>query len=374
MRYVIIGNSAAGIGAVEGIRQVDGQGVITIITSEREHTYSRPLISYLLQGKTDEDKMRYRPAHFYDDNNCTLVYGTVIQILPNEKQVALEDGSKIPYDKLLVASGSSAFTPPIEGLDTVKSKHHFMTLNDARNLKNAIARDSRVLIVGAGLIGLKCAEGILNKVGSVTVVDLAPRILSAILDEESAAIVQKHLENQGIEFKLESKAEDFGNYDIVVIAAGVRPNTALLNGIADINRGIIVNEKSETSHPDIYAAGDCTESIDKASGQRKIMALLPNAYMQGEAAGINMAGGDKACDKLIPMNAVGLCGLHIITAGNYTGEVLCKDNNRFFISDNKLNGYILIDNIEKAGVYTRLVREKRALEDVTEIIREALRA
>jgi NAD(P)H-nitrite reductase large subunit len=141
-----------------------------------------------------------------------------------------------------------------------------------------------------------------------------------------------------------------------------------LNGIAAIERGIVINEKSETTAQDIYAAGDCTQAMDVSSGQSKIMALLPNAYMQGECAGVNMAGGEKSFAKAIPMNAMGLCGMHIITAGNYTGEAYADQGagtyKRLFYSDNALNGYILIGDVDKAGIYTNLIRERTPLDTI----------
>ena len=380
MRYVIIGNSAAAIGAVEGIRQIDKEGNINIVSDEPHHTYSRPLISYLLYGKTDEERMKYRNNSFYTDNNCTFNHEKVVEIDSEKKRVILSDKSMIGYDKLLVATGSSAFVPPIEGLDTVRDKFTFMRLDDAKNLEKSLDKNKRVLIVGAGLIGLKCAEGILSKVANITVVDLADRILSSILEEGGAKIVRNHLESKGIAFKLSTGIKSFAQntattdkgekieFDVLVMAVGVRPNTALLKDIAKIDRAVTVNEKSETSAPDIYAAGDCTQTQDASDGQSKIMALLPNAYMQGECAGINMAGGEKIFDKAIPMNAIGFFGLHIVTAGNYVGEVYSENNGenykRLFYRDNKLNGYILIGDVEKAGIYTSLIRERTALDSI----------
>ena len=386
MKYVIIGNSAAGIGAVEGIRSIDKQGEITIITDEAHHTYSRPLISYLLLGKVTEESMRYRGENFYKDNNCAVLADSVAEKIDTiTKDVVLKYGKKVPYDKLLVATGSSPFVPPIQGLDAVWKKFTFMSLDDALKLDAELNTDKRVLIVGAGLIGLKCAEGIHERVKQITVLDLAPRILSSILDDDGAKLVQSHLESRGIGFKLSANIKsirfntatlDSGEtieFDILVLAVGVRPNTALLNGVAKIEKGIVVNGKSETSSPGIYAAGDCSQTLDISSGQSKIMALLPNAYMQGECAGINMAGGDKSFDKAIPMNAIGFFGLHIITAGNYSGSVYAEgittDNGkgnyrRIFYSDNKLNGYILIGNVEKAGIYTSLIRERTPLDTI----------
>jgi NAD(P)H-nitrite reductase large subunit len=380
MKYVIIGNSAAGVGTVEGIRQIDKQGEITIISNEPHHTYSRPLISYLLLGKVTEEKMKYRGDDFYVKNKIRLLYASVKEIDAKAKQAVLSDGERISFDKLLIATGSSAFVPPFEGLASVKEKFTFMSLDDARKLNDSLDRSKRVLIIGAGLIGLKCAEGILKRVARITVVDLAPRILSSILDDAGAKIVQRHLESKGIEFKLSSGVKKFKDntaildngekidFDILVLAVGVRPNTALLNGIANIERGIVVNEKSETSAPDIYAAGDCTQTLDVSSNQNKIMALLPNAYMQGECAGLNMAGGERNFNKAIPMNAIGFFDMHIITAGNYFGDVYAQtDGNNYkhlFYSDNKLNGYIMIGNVEKAGIYTSLIREHTPLDSI----------
>ncbi len=381
LRYVIIGNSAAAIGAVEGIRQVDKHGEITIITNEPYHTYSRPLISYLLLGKTDEQRMKYRDDDFYSKYDVTLLAGkTVEAVSAEDNYVLVDDGNHVAYDKLLVATGSSAFVPPFEGLDKVKNKFTFMNLDDAKALSNGINKDSKVLIVGAGLIGLKCAEGILNKVGQITVVDLAPRILSSILDDAGALVVQNHLEAHGICFKLSQKVKSFSEniaklesgeeitFDLLVMAVGVHPNTELLQGIAEIEKGIVIDSKCKTTRPDIYAAGDCTQSVDVSSGQSKIMALLPNAYMQGECAGINMAGGDADFNKAIPMNAIGFLGLHIITAGNYNGDTYEEaggiNYKKLFYSHNKLNGYILIGNVEKAGIYTSLIREKTALDSL----------
>jgi len=381
VKYVIIGNSAAGIAAVEGIRQIDKSGEIIIISGEPHHTYSRPLISYLLQGKTDEQRMKYRGYDFYEKNGCIFLAGkTVVKVCPDKKEILLDGGEIIAYDKLLVATGSSAFVPPFEGFDTVPQKFTFMSLDDARRLCAALGENTRVLIVGAGLIGLKCAEGITSKMRGrrITVADLSPNILSSILDSEGSSIVKRHLEKQGLDFVLGHGVKKFqGNraelddgsvidFDVLVLAVGVRPNTALLSGIADTERGIVVNGKSETSAPDIYAAGDCTQTTDVSSGACRIMALLPNAYMQGECAGINMAGGNKSFDRAIPMNAIGFFGLHIITAGNYNGEVYSEDGSgcykRLFYGNNRLNGYILIGNVEKAGIYTSLIRERTPLD------------
>lgn len=295
MKYIIIGNSAAAVGCIEGIRRQDADSPVTVISAERYHTYSRPLISYLLAGKTTERKMKYRPESFYSDNRCKLIAGkTVISIQPDKKTVTLSDGKSLDYDKLLVATGSTPFVPPIAGLDSVTRKTTFLSLDDAKGLEQSIAKDCRVLILGAGLIGLKCAEGINKRVQSVTVVDMADRILPSILDQAGAAMVESHMEKKGIQFLLSDSVQEFRGdlavlksgkkipFDLLVIAVGVRPNTALVaNAGGEVGRGIAVVVHRETSLPDVYAAGDCTECKEVTSGERRVLALLPNAYMQG---------------------------------------------------------------------------------------------
>lgn len=380
MNYVIIGNSAAAVGAIEAIRRLDTEGSVTVVSNEAHHTYSRPLISYLLSGKTDRRRMLYRPGDFYEKNRCRTCLGrTAAEIRPEKKQILLDDGTALSYDKLLYAAGSVPFIPKMEGIETVEKKFTFLSLDDALALEKALTPDARVLILGAGLIGLKCAEGICGRSGSITVVDLSPRILSSILDGDASEIVEKHLTNQGISFKLgqsiekltpgmaeTSKGEQIP-FDILVLAAGVRPNTRLLTEAgASADRGILTDCHMQSSLPDIYAAGDCCESTDVSSGESRVLALLPNAYRQGECAGTCMAGGDMRFGGAIPMNAIGFFGLHILTAGTYTGNIYeyrsGSQYKKLFYENNRLKGYLLIGNVEKAGIYTALIRRQTPLD------------
>ena len=382
MKYVIIGNSAAAIGCVEAIRKNDTKGSITIISSEKYHTYSRPLISYLLWGKTTLENMKYRDNDFYEKNNCNCIFETkAVKILKEERIVILSNGDKVSYDKLLIATGSRPFIPPIKGLESVSKKFTFMTLDDAKSLEKELAEDKKVLIMGAGLIGLKCMEGIKHLVKEITVVDMADRILPSILEKNGSEMVQSYLENQGVKFILSDSVEKFeGNtailksgkkidFDILIVAVGVRPNVSLAEDIgAKVEKGIVINDKCQTTVKDVFAAGDCTVSYDISSDSNKILALLPNAYMQGECAGNNMSGNDFIFDKAIPMNAIGLLGLHIITAGSYEGKAHIKqtENNLkiLYTKDNLLKGYMVIGDIKRAGIYTSLIRERTPLDTV----------
>ena len=381
-QYVVIGNGVAAVGCIEGIRSVDKDSKITVVSEENYPVYCRPLISYYLENKTDPERMNYRGADFYEKMGCDVFYGKkVIQINTDSKNVVLDDGAKLPYTEVCVATGSAPFVPPFEGLDTVEKKFSFMTLDDTFALEKAINKDSNVLIVGAGLIGLKCAEGLHDRVESITVCDLADRVLSSILDADCATIVQRHLEANGIRFLLGDTAVRFDKnfaqmksgktveFDTLVLAVGVRANIALVKDIGgEVNRGIIINKCMETSLNNIFAAGDCSEVADISCGQKKVLAILPNAYMQGHTAGVNMAGGNEIFDKAIPMNSIGFFGLHIMTAGTYVGEMYEEKSDstlkRLFTKDGLLKGFILIGKTERAGIYTSLIRERTPLDTI----------
>ena len=388
-QYVIIGNGVAAIGCIEGIRKEDTQNKIVVISEETHPVYCRPLISYYLEGKTNLEKMAYRNPNFYEEMNCEVLYGRkAVKIDNTTKQITLDDKTIIPYNKLCIATGSSPFVPPFAGLETVEHKYSFMTLDNMLELESAISTDSKVLIVGAGLIGLKCAEGLKDRVLSITVCDLADRVLSSILDSDCASMMQKHLESNGIQFMLGDSAVSFDkntalmksgkivNFDILVLAVGVRANTSLLSEISGkVNRGILISNKMEASIPDIYAAGDCTEGDDISYNGKRVLAILPNAYMQGNCAGINMAGGTAVFDRAIPMNSIGFFGLHTMTTGSYytadEGGELYEEKTentlkRLFTRDGYLTGFILIGNsvTNRAGIYTSLIREHIPLNSI----------
>lgn len=392
MKYVIIGNSAAAVGAVQGIRELDRNGDITVISDEGYHTYSRPLISYWLKGDVTEEGMRYRPAEFYTENGVTPLLGRRAERIDSErKTVLLFDGTEVEYDRLLCAAGSKPFIPDFKGLDRVKNRFTFMRLDDVKAVKEQLSDGARVLIVGAGLIGLKAAEALVKYTDRVTVVDLSQRILPSILDEETALIMQRHIENAGVKFSLGASVKEFREssavltngekteFDILILAVGVRPNTELIEEAGgEVDKGIITDDAQAVKGlSDVYAAGDCTRSHDITTDSEKIIAILPNAFMQGYAAGRNMAGGEAHFERAFPMNAIGFFGLHIITAGAYVGEEIsdiseggCK---KLFVDNNRLKGFILMgDRIKNAGIYTALVREQTPLDEVDfSLLREA---
>ena len=379
--YVILGNGVAAAHCIEGIRSIDRETPITVVSAEKHPVYCRPLISYYLEGKADPARMNYRPEDFYRQNGCTVLYEKrAVKIDPEQKTVALDDGAALSYSVLCAATGSSPFVPPTEGLDTVAQKFTFLTLDDAIALKQAATESSRVLIVGAGLIGLKCAEGLRPLVRDIIVCDLADRVLSSILDHDCAARMQAQLERHGVRFLLGDPVARFEKntafmrsgktvaFDLLVLAVGVRANTALIQDCGGkTERGILVNERMQTSLPGIYAAGDCTQGMDASVGQRRVLAILPNAALQGRCAGVNMAGGDAVFNNAIPMNAIGFFGLHALSAGSDCGGEIYEENDeghlkRLYSKDNRLTGFLLIGNTTRAGIYTSLIREQTPLD------------
>ena len=390
MRYVIIGGSAAAIGCIEGVRSVDKTGEIILITGETEWNYSRPLISYLLEGKTTRDKMWCRPDSFFTRNGVTVKAGVLATALDaGDRTVRLSTGERLAYDRLLAATGSRPFVPPIPGLETVERTFCFQTLSDASALAEALRPESRVLILGAGLTGVKCAEGIRGLCAQIAIADLAPRVLPAVLDDTAAAMVQARMEEKGVRFYLNDSAAAFrGNtarlqsgteleFDVLVTAVGVRPNTQLVADAGGaVDRGILVDGRCATTLPDVYAAGDCAQGYDAVSGEKRMLPLWPNAMLQGETAGINMAGGRADYTHGIALNASGVFGLHMITAGSYEGEsfTVQRDGSykRLVTADGVLKGVIMVGDVSRAGIYTDLIRKKKPLSEIDfDLIRES---
>lgn len=384
-RYVIIGNSAAGIAAAEEIRKNDSKGKITVISDEPYRTYSRPLISYYLKGKTEEKNMYYRGEDFYEKNSVTPVLGKrATKIDAKAKKVYCGD-EEFAYDKLLLATGSVPFVPPIEGADKCENVYTFLKWDDAKALKSCLTPESKVVVIGGGLIGLKAAEGAHKIASSVTIVELSDRVLTTILDPDAGRMISDKLEENGIRCILGDTGVKFDGKelllksggtlecDILIIAVGVRANTALAKDASlEVGRGIVCNEYQQTSDPDIYAAGDAAESVDITDGKRKVLALLPDAVKQGKTAGSHMSGGDKKYNGGYPMNAIDFFGSYITTAGvinppegeGYETRVKkTEDTYRKMVTkDNRLAGYILINQPNLSGILTSMIAEKTELD------------
>jgi len=385
MNYVIIGNSVAAVGAVEGIRKHDKSSPIIIISDEPYHTYSRPLISYYLGGKVSQENMYYRDRDFYRKNLVEPMLGVKAQQVDfDKKEVILQDGRRINYTKLLIATGGKPLIPPLEGIDK-QNVFNFSKLDDVKQIEKQAQAGSTAIVVGASFSGLKAVEALVQRGVRVTVIDIMDRIIPRVFDETASQIAQKTLEKYNVKILLKTTVEKIIGHDaasgvmlkggrkiscdFIVLAMGIRCNTDLVKGTRmNVNRGIIVDSRMQTNLPDVYAAGDVAEGYNFIEEKNAEIPIIPNAYKQGETAGENMAGADKTFDKGFVMNSMPLLDLSIVSAGVSAPAQGIKIKTifheekdiykKFYIKDNNLVGYLLINDIDRAGIYTDLIRRK----------------
>lgn len=390
MRYLIIGNSVAAIGAVRAIRAIDQTGEITMLSREQYPAYGRPLISYLLGGLITEKGMPYIADSFYDQHAVTLRLNTEVVAVDGKKHtVTTAAGETIGYDKLLIATGGDPFVPPIDGMDGKTRVYTFTTWDDAARLKAVAADIDRAVVIGGGLIGLKAAEGLNLLEKRVTVLELADRVLSSAFDRPAGKIVARKMRANGIDVITEETAariEGDGRTitgvtlrsgetipcDTVVVAIGVRPAASFLKGSGvEVNRGVVVDHQMTTSDPDIYAAGDVAEAEDFFSGQKNPMPIWPDAYIQGDVAGTAMAGGDKRYEGGLAMNSIEFFKVSTISMGvtnpvnpddytiltyqdveNYQYRKIVLD------TDGCLVGAVLVGDVDRAGIFSGLIKNR----------------
>jgi NAD(P)H-nitrite reductase large subunit len=385
MSYVIIGNSTAAVGAVEGIRKYDRQTPIVIISDEPYHTYARPLISYYLGGRVTEDKLHYRCMDFYEQNNIRTILGVKAEAIDTQnRKVILQEGGSIPYNKLLVATGGKAIVPAIKGLDK-ENVFSFTKLDDVKAIKKAAVKGSRAIVVGASFSGLKAVEALVQRDVEVTVIDIMDRIMPRLFDKTASSLAEKTLEENGVNILLSTTVQSITGAqkaagvllkdgkelpgDFIILAIGVRCNTDIVKDTEiKTNRGIIVDETMRTNIPGVYAAGDVAEGYNFIEDKNMEIAIIPNAYRQGETAGANMSGQNLRFDRGFIMNSMPLLGLSILSAGISEEKEGIKiktayapernSYKKFYIADGCLVGYLLMNDIDRAGLYTGFIRNK----------------
>ncbi|WP_319467035.1 FAD-dependent oxidoreductase [uncultured Pseudodesulfovibrio sp.] len=385
MDYVIVGNGVSAIGAIEGIRQHDKTGKILIVSDEEVPTYGRPLISYYLSDKIKFETLPFRPEEFYKTNNVEMKLGSrVLSIDSEKKELLLDSGEKVVYGKLLLATGGSPVNPGIPGIEG-PGVHNFTTVAHAEALRELVDRVKKVVVIGAGLIALKAAEGFAEKGVDVTIV-VRSRIMRTYFDEVAGEMIVDHLEKNGINFMQGTGTKEivrhgdgtikgvetdkgFIEADVVIVAAGVRPNMGLAAqaGIRT-EQGIRVDDYMATSNPEVFAAGDVAEAKDLLTGEYTVRPIWPNAYSQGRYAGLNMAGAEKPYTGGLSMNSITYYGLATISVGEtnladedgYETDVMLDRENsvyrKLIFKDDVLAGCILIGEIDAAGFYTSFIK------------------
>ena len=326
-RYVIIGAGAAGLGAAEAIEKADPNGEILIIGDESFGSYSRPGLAYFITGELPASQLKLHQLQRFSFLNALAV-----SIDPHAKQVHLQDGRTIPYDKLLIATGSSAAKPPIPGSD-LEGVVKLDTLSDARQIVKLSRRGKRAVVIGGGITALEVVEGFRAQGVKTHYLLRGERYWRGVLDEAESKIVEKRLAEDGVKLHyhtqtkqilgkkgkvigVETSDGDIIKCNIVAIAVGVRPVLSLAKAInLDIDRGILTDEYLQTSIPDIFAAGDVAQVYDPHSDRTVLDTLWPTARAQGTAAGKNMAGLNRPYKKTVPFNVTRLAGLTTTIVG-----------------------------------------------------------
>lgn len=384
-RYLIVGNSAGGIGAAEGIRERDKSGSVTIVSDEPYPSYSRPLIAKYLARERTLEGMLFRPLQFYAQNNTTPLLGKRVRSLGLEGHIAeLESGERIAWEKLLIATGGMPIIPRVKGIDQ-RGVFNFFTLDDAKAIDEFLDNDSKVVVIGGGLIGVSVAEALTKRGAEVTVVEMKERILNTILDDEASSMVEAALRKAGVRVitnhtvaevtgreRVTGAILDNGeeiSCHLVTMAIGVLPRIELVHGSGiKVNRGILVDRSMATNHPDVYACGDVAESYDFIYGANRVTAIWPNAYIGGRTAGQNMAGMTTEYPGSTAINSLNYFGLDIAAAGMVVSpdgdsyECVSKQNGdkyqKLVLKDNLIVGMIYVGDVEKSGIILGLMRDK----------------
>jgi len=388
--YLIIGNSAGGIGAAEAIRDADASGRITIISGEPYPAYSRPLISEHLAAGCSLERMLFRDADFYERNRIDTVLGKEVAALDiNNKLARLDDESIIRWEKLLLATGGEPIVPSIRGID-YRGVFTFTTLDDAKVISRFLGeyrhKSAEAVVIGGGLIGASAAEALVKRGVNVSIIEMKDRILNTILDEEASAIEAEALRRAGVNISCGHTVSEISSYTLgsvnhveledgtlipchlVLVTIGVRPRLRLVSDTGvSTNRGILVDRRMATSHPNVYACGDVAEAYDFIHGECRVTPIWPNAYLGGRVAGANMAGGKAEYPGGTSMNSLKYFGLNAVSAGIVTApddsyeELSEREGNNYrkvILKDGIVVGMVFAGDIEKSGIIYNLMKNR----------------
>ncbi len=331
-KHVIVGAGTAGYNAIRTLRQLGSSDEITLISAERP--YSRMVLPYYLeQGIGEAHTETVSPNQLEAWQVATHFGRRVVSLDAQGHTVKLDNNDAVPYDDLLIATGSSAVKLPLPGCDGERV-YSFWTLADAKGLTAHIAPDSHVVMVGAGFIAFTILNGIIQRAGKVTIVEVAPRILPRMVDDTGAGLVSRWLEQRGVTLRTGARLKQIADKagkkvltfeegkpiqaDVVVMATGIRTNLDWLKGSpVKIEQGIVVDDHLRSSVPGIYAAGDVAQGRNRISGKSEVHAIEPTAMEHGRVVGANMAGKDVAYPGSLMMNIVGVAGLDIASFGSW---------------------------------------------------------
>ena len=377
-KIIIIGAHAAGTDAASAARKTDRSAEITVITNQKVAGYSPCGIPFVLGRHISsfEDLIVFPPSYYQMMKIDLRLETTAKKINVEDKTVEIEDkngkSETLQYDSLILATGAYPFVPPIKGRER-KGVFTLRTLEDGKRINQALEKAKSAVVIGAGLIGLEAAVSFVERGLKTTVVELLPQVCPAMLDKDTARLVQKHLEEKGLKVVTGKGVDEIlGDdhvsgvsvageeipADLVIVATGVRPNVQLAKeaGIAiGETRGIKTNMRMETSVKDVYAAGDCAESVNLITKRPMLSQLGTTAVRQGKVAGINAAGGysvfmgclGSCVTKLfdLEIGATGLTGFAASRAGIETvaGTITSKTRADYYPGGKPVRVKIIVD-------------------------------
>ncbi|MBI3756901.1 MAG: NAD(P)/FAD-dependent oxidoreductase [Deltaproteobacteria bacterium] len=336
-RHVIIGGGPAGTAAIEAIRATDQASSITLVSDEP--AYSRMVLPYYLAQEISESHVLIGDQAYFRRQNVEPVLGVRVQKVDAQaRTLTLSDGKILPFDTLLIATGSSAQRPAIPGAD-LDGVHTFWTLDDARKTIAEGQGKPEAVLVGAGFIGFIVLNAMAKLGWRLSVVEMADQVLPRMLDAQGAGAVAGWLRARGV--ALHTSAQVNGvtkeangklqlslstgatlSADLVILATGIQANTSFLadSGIAMNGAGVVVDDRMQTNIAGIYAAGDVAAGPDLLTGAASIHAIQPTAVDHGRIAGANMAGKETHYPGSLLINVLDVVNLHCASFGVWREE------------------------------------------------------
>lgn len=386
-RLLILGNSAAALAALSAYRAQGGEGELTLVSREACDAYSPVLTTYYLRGQIPEEKLFVCDASFYEACKVERLFGPAVVALDTKEQtVLLDDGKKIDYDRLLIATGASPRRLADLDPDVAGDILHLRTIEDARRIRERAEQAAHVVVVGGGLVSLQVAAALARPGRRVTGLVSSRRLLSQNIDAAAAGIVQRHTERKaeisflfgmnvreitrrGSGYRLSLGSGEEIPADLVVVGKGVSPNLDFVDQKEiQVGRGILVDERLRTTAPNVYAAGDVCEGVNRLTGRSEPVPNWINACEQGRVAGMNLAGREAGFEGSFPENITTIFGLPVASLGLTRiaeddpdlREIVHMEEGRnlyrkLVFRGDRLVGALLVGDIEDAGVLRSVI-------------------
>jgi nitrite reductase (NADH) large subunit len=335
-QYVIVGSGIAGLAAAEALRQRQPAAAVSMISEEAHDFYSRPGLAYLLRGDVPEKQLFVRSRDELRALRLQRINARVEQLRCDDREVVLTDGRRIPYDRLLLATGALANPPPFPGGD-LAGVVKLDSLDDARRILGLAGRGKTAVVIGGGITALELAEGLRARGLRVHYFLRGDRYWSDVLDETESRLILERLGREGVMLHSRTQVQQALGVrgqlvgvatqaganipcQLLAVAIGVRPRVDLAQRAGlKVDRGVVVDPFLQTSRPEVYAAGDVAQVHDPRNPRGVLDVLWSTALEQGQVAGANMAGANRAYVKGVPFNVTQLTGLKVTIIGAVGG-------------------------------------------------------